>query len=102
MKKLFAFGIILISIQQISLAQNTLEFSRVLLVTSSQTVPDGKVWKIESVLSPEVRYPSSTSNTSFPSNSKIIVVNGANIAIYEEFVNGVGLGFNGCCGGGSW
>lgn len=78
----------------------TLEFNQVKLVNSVETVPANKVWKVESVLSPEVRYP--TSGSSFQSNSKIILVNSNQVAIYEEFLNGAGLGFNGCCGGGSY
>lgn len=93
-----AFVICIVAVK----AQGTLQFSQVKLVTTSQTVPSGKVWKVESVLSSEVRYPSSNSNTTLPSNSRIVVVNGTNIAVREEFVNATGLGFNGCCGGGFW
>lgn len=33
-------------------AQGSLQFNRVVLVTSQQTVPAGKVWKVESVVIP--------------------------------------------------
>jgi hypothetical protein len=33
-------------------AQGTLQFNRVVLVTTQQTVPAGKVWKVESVVVP--------------------------------------------------
>lgn len=82
------------------LTAQTLEFNQVKLVTAQETVPAGKVWKVESVLSPEVRYP--TSGSSFVSNSRLILVDGNSIAIYEEFLNGAGLGFNGCCGPGTY
>jgi hypothetical protein len=78
----------------------TLQFGQVKLVTSSETVPANKVWKVESVLTGEERYP--TSGTTFPTLSRFIVVNGANVCIHEEHTAGVGIGFNGCCGGGSW
>jgi hypothetical protein len=81
-------------------AQGTLQFNQVKLVTASETVPAGKVWKLESVMSPEQRYP--TSGTTFPSYSRSILVNGNSVTIREEFVNGLALGFNGCCGGGFW
>jgi hypothetical protein len=44
---LFAFVVSLFSLGNTSQAQ-TLQFSQVLLVTSSQTVPANKVWKVES------------------------------------------------------
>ena len=44
---LFAFVVSLFSLVKTSQAQ-TLQFSQVLLVTSSQTVPANKVWKVES------------------------------------------------------
>ena len=47
-------------------AQNSMQFSKVLLVESIDTVPQGKVWKIQSVLS----------NCSSPDCSSIILVNG--------------------------
>ena len=44
---LFAFVVSLFSLGNTSQAQS-LQFSQVLLVTSSQTVPANKVWKVES------------------------------------------------------
>jgi len=100
MKTIFIF-IFASAIGVSAFAQNNLQFNQVKLVTTSETVPAGKVWKVESVLSPEVRYPSNNSSD-FPSNSRVIAVNGGNVAIHEVFVNGVGLGFNSCCGIGTW
>lgn len=100
MRTIFAFSLLVGSLVFGVKAQGTLQFNQVKLVTSSETVPVGKVWKLESVMSPEQRYP--TSGTTFPSFSRSILVNGNTVTIREEFVNGVALGFNGCCGGGFW
>lgn len=81
-------------------AQGTLQFNQVKLVTTQEIIPAGKVWKVESVMSPEERYP--TSGNTFPSFSRSILVNGNMVTVREEFVNGTGLGWNGCCGGGFW
>ena len=45
-------------------AQGNLQFNQVKLVTALETVPVGKVWKVESALSGEERYP--TSGTALP------------------------------------
>lgn len=101
MNKLIVLLMMIATVFSFSAAEaQSLEFNQVKLVSSQETVPAGKVWKVESVLSPEVRYP--TGGSSFQSNSKIILVNSNQVAIYEEFLNGAGLGFNGCCGGGSY
>ena len=48
MKKLLLFTFILLS--NLACAQGNLQFNQVKLVTSTETVPVGKVWKIESVI----------------------------------------------------
>ena len=48
MKKLLLFTFILLS--NLACAQGNLQFNQVKLVTSIETVPLGKVWKIESVI----------------------------------------------------
>jgi hypothetical protein len=48
MKKLFLFTFLLLS--NLASAQGNLQFNQVKLVTSLETVPLGKVWKIESVI----------------------------------------------------
>ena len=48
MKKLLLFTFILLS--NLACAQGNLQFNQVKLVTSLETVPVGKVWKIESVI----------------------------------------------------
>jgi len=78
----------------------TLQFSQVKLVTTVETVPANKVWKIESVLSGEHRLP--TSGTGFPTLSRFIKINGGDVCVQEYHTAGLGLGFNGCCGGGFW
>jgi hypothetical protein len=81
-------------------AQGNLQLNQVKLVTTVETVPVGKVWKIESALTGEERYP--TSGTTLASNSRFILVNGTSICVHEEHVATTGVGFNGCCGGGFW
>jgi hypothetical protein len=84
----------------VGLKAQTLQFSQVKLVTTVETVPANKVWKIESALSGEHRLP--TSGTSFPTLSRFIKINGTDVCVQEYHTAGVGLGFNGCCGGGFW
>jgi hypothetical protein len=48
MKKLYF--ILFILINQLAFAQGNLQFNQVKLVTALETVPAGKVWKIESVI----------------------------------------------------
>lgn len=51
MKKFSLFLVFLLSIVWVA-AQGTLQFNRVVLVTTQQSVPAGKVWKVESVIVP--------------------------------------------------
>ena len=81
-------------------AQGNLQLNQVKLVTTVETVPVGKVWKVESALTGEERYP--TSGTTLASNRRFILVNGTSICVHEEHVATTGVGFNGCCGGGFW
>ncbi len=94
------FSLILFFVAFLVNAQGNLQFNQVKLVTTLETVPAGKVWKVESALTGEERYP--TSGTNLPSNSRFIQVNGNSICIHEEHVATTGVGFNGCCGGGFW
>ena len=48
MKKLYF--ILFILLNQLAFAQGNLQFNQVKLVTALETVPAGKVWKIESVI----------------------------------------------------
>ncbi len=48
MKKLYF--ILFILLNQLAFAQGNLQFNQVKLVTAQETVPAGKVWKIESVI----------------------------------------------------
>ena len=48
MKKLLLFTFLILS--TLASAQGNLQFNQVKLVTSTETVPVGKVWKIESVI----------------------------------------------------
>lgn len=84
----------------VGLKAQTLQFSQVKLISTVETVPANKVWKIESALSGEHRLP--TSGTSFPTLSRFIKINGSDVCVQEYHTAGLGLGFNGCCGGGFW
>jgi len=59
-------------------AQKTLEFNQVKLITTQETVPVGKVWKIENIGSP-VYYYVSTGSNSTPS----IKINGNHIYLVK-------------------
>lgn len=61
----------------------TLQFSQVKLVGSvMETVPAGKVWKVESVMSTSTMVPSTgTLDNTYYSVSKIVEINGQNIVI---------------------
>lgn len=56
-----------------AIAQGNLQYNRVLLVTTVQTVPSGRVWKVESIGS------SNGDMLSASSNGPRITVNGTNI-----------------------
>jgi len=57
-------------------AQGSLEFSQVKLVSSSETVPDGKVWKIVSVFSSNGQVGGNlTTSTNNSSTTKQIIIN---------------------------
>lgn len=65
-----------------SRAQSSLEFSKVLLVSTSQTVPIDRVWKIESVISSSKLAPGlSYSSNGGSTNSIVILINGSSAYI---------------------
>jgi len=51
------FSLILFFVAFLVNAQGNLQFNQVKLVTTLETVPAGKVWKVESALTGEERYP---------------------------------------------
>jgi len=59
-------------------AQKSLEFNQVKLVTTQETVPLGKVWKIENIGSPVYYYVNTGASTT-PS----IIINGNHIYIFK-------------------
>ena len=71
------------------IAQGNLQFNQVLLVTSTQTVPSGKVWKVENAIATHLLASCSTD----PLHS--IVVNGFSATITQ----GGQVGFDGYCFG---
>lgn len=71
-------------------AQSTLQFSNILLVTTVQTVPSGKVWKIENIL-PSARladantlWDGTTLVDGITNLDKIIVVNAQNVIVHSS------------------
>lgn len=64
-----------------ALAQGTLQFNTVRLITNSQSVPTGKVWKVESVLSSSNLQPSFAGCGSIASSSQVISVGGSNVTV---------------------
>lgn len=50
MKKIFLVLTVMALTTFFATAQNSMEFSRVLLVETLDSVPQGKIWKVESVL----------------------------------------------------
>ncbi len=68
MKKITTFLVVAFALVSLKTnAQNNLSFSKVKLITATDTVPVGKVWKIESV--------GRSGSTSFPPTSNSITIN---------------------------
>lgn len=67
-------------------AQGTLQFNRVVLVSNTETVPAGKVWKVESVLSTSTLAANNNSSPSVNTVSLDIVVNGTVITVERSSV----------------
>jgi hypothetical protein len=66
------------------LAQPSLEFSQVRLITAEETVPTGKVWKVEAALGPATstqQNSNTLSTTPTLPSSHIILVNGQTTSI---------------------
>ena len=63
-------------------AQGTLQYNQVLLVSTVQTVPSGKVWKVESILaSSDLTSGISVSSSQLVSNSATMLVNGSTVYV---------------------
>lgn len=67
-------------------AQFTLQYNRTLLVNSSQTVPSGKVWKVESAFF-TTSFSISTGTTSSQSNTSSMLVNGGSVFLATSWGN---------------
>ncbi len=67
------------------LSAQTLEFSQVKTVTTTETVPTGKVWKIVSVASSSNQALSMPSNCGVQSNSTQISVNGTTVHVSARY-----------------
>lgn len=68
------------------LAQGNLQFNRVLLVSSQQTVPSGKVWKVESAMLNGNCTAQAASGAHMQTNTAYISVNGNAIAVKSAYV----------------
>lgn len=88
MKKLLPLIIMLIAFAAVK-AQGTLQFNQVKLVTTVETVPAGKVWKVESVLGDYLVSSCSTN----PMHR--ILVNSNNVTVSRSST----VQFNGSCFG---
>lgn len=77
------------------LAQGTLQFNQVKLVSAtSETVPTGKVWKVENVAGSRVlQYQiSSTSTSDFNPADQAILINGNAVTVTQAVATGAGSG----------
>jgi hypothetical protein len=89
MKKIFLILTIIAVTTFFSTAQNSMTFSKVLLVETLDTVPQGKIWKVTNILP--------TQNAAFISK---IQVNGSNITValstgYFQYVgNGTHINYD--------
>lgn len=66
--------------------QGNLQFNQVLLVSGSQAVPAGKVWKVESALISNILTPSAT-QSHMNTNGAYILVNGNSIAVSGTYAS---------------
>lgn len=90
---LSTFLIINISFNGKLKAQTSMQFSQALLVSTSQTVPAGMIWKVESVISSSQLAPGLPYNSNGgATKSVIILINGLNAYIKswdeKNYVNG--------------
>jgi hypothetical protein len=99
MNKKILFTVLISTISTCIFAQGTLQFNQVLLVNNvQQSVPAGKVWKVESVMPQTsiIRCSDSYYNLPAPgpSNDFVIVVNGNNVFV-GEVTAGITSGYTG-------
>lgn len=66
-------------------AQGNLQFNRAILVSSPQTVPTGKVWKVESALIANPVHPPVAASTHINANSAVITVNGNAVYVFSTY-----------------
>ena len=70
MKKIFLVLTVIAVSTFFATAQNSMEFSRVLLVETLDSVPQGKIWKVSNIM-----------QTASSAGTRIITVNGNNIIV---------------------
>jgi len=83
----FLFALVLASVFTISngLQSQTLQFSRVLLVTTTQTVPQNKVWKIETVF-PDANF---SSNGGVGPSAQLVINNNVGNVGHQRYDAGM-------------
>lgn len=82
---LCAMGYLAVCIPCAVMAQGNLQFNRAILVSSAQTVPSGKVWKVESALIANPVHPPVVASTHINANSAIITVNGNAVYVFSSY-----------------
>jgi hypothetical protein len=85
-KKSTAFVILFIFFSGALFSQANLQFSQVKLIGVQQTVPAGKVWKVESVLN-NATLEINTSTTAEQSKSTQILINGTGVLMSTTWGN---------------
>jgi hypothetical protein len=77
---LFYILVMLLAAIPMSIHEQNLAFSKALLISTLDTVPNGKVWKVESAMSSSA-LSISTNSTSSQNGNTSILVDGVNIVI---------------------
>lgn len=85
MKKVILIQVFSVVLLFSALGQANLEFNAIQLITSSQSVPTGKVWKVESVLGANNLQPSFAGCGAISSVSQVISVNSTNITVKTTY-----------------
>ena len=83
MKKIFLVLTVMALTKFFATAQNSMEFSRVLLVETLDSVPQGKIWKVSNIM-----------QTASSAGTRIITINGNDIIVsYSSGFNSTNWNF---------
>ena len=95
MKKIFFVLTVMALTTFFATAQNSMEFSRVLLVETLDSVPQGKIWKVTNILQTH----GSSGNRHISVNGNDIIVSyGAGATTYDPYSAGHSYNYNGLQG----